>query len=47
MGKGGTAADGAEALIDDINFDVKVALNSLARPGYASFAHDPYLAESK
>lgn len=32
----------AEALIDDINTDVKVALNSLARPDYAVLANDPF-----
>jgi len=37
----------SDALVDDINFDVKVALNSLARPGYASYASDPYLSASK
>lgn len=31
-----------EALIDDIQTDVKVALNSLARPKYAKFAHDEF-----
>jgi riboflavin kinase len=29
-----------DALINDINIDVKVALNSLARPDYASYATD-------
>lgn len=33
-----------EALIDDINVDVKVALNSLAREGYAKYASDPFFA---
>jgi hypothetical protein len=33
----------AEALIDDINTDVAVALNSLARPAYAACAADPFL----
>lgn len=37
----------SDALVDDINFDVKVALNSLARPGYAAYASDPYLSASK
>lgn len=32
-----------EALIDDINTDVAVALNSLARPAYAACAADPFL----
>ncbi|OXC85987.1 riboflavin kinase [Cryptococcus neoformans AD1-7a] len=32
-----------EALIDDIKTDVKVALNSLARPKYAEFAYDEFL----
>ena len=32
-----------EALIDDINTDVKVALSSLARPQYAAFADDEFL----
>jgi hypothetical protein len=35
--------DEAEALIDDINTDVKVALNCLARPSYACLASDPRL----
>ena len=34
----------AEALIEDINTDAKVALNSLARPSYAALASDPFLA---
>ncbi|KAK4686924.1 hypothetical protein P7C73_g3203, partial [Tremellales sp. Uapishka_1] len=33
-----------EALIQDIQTDVKVALNSLARPEYAKLASDPFLA---
>lgn len=32
-----------EALISDINTDVKVALNSLARPTWAKYASHPYL----
>ncbi|ORY28599.1 riboflavin kinase-domain-containing protein [Naematelia encephala] len=36
-----------EALIDDINFDVKVALNCLAREGYATFSTDPFLFRRK
>lgn len=32
-----------EALIADIQFDVKVALNGLARPGYASYASSRFL----
>ena len=37
----------AEALVEDIQTDVRVALNSLARSGYASFAADPFLAGSR
>lgn len=33
----------AEALICDINTDVKVALRSLARPEWAKYATHPYL----
>lgn len=33
----------AEALICDINTDVKVALRSLARPEWAKYANHPYL----
>ncbi|RXK42525.1 riboflavin kinase [Tremella mesenterica] len=33
-----------EALIADIQTDVKVALNSLAREGYAVYAKDPFFA---
>jgi len=36
-------ADGTEALICDINVDVKVALNSLARPEWAKFSNHPFL----
>ncbi|WVR05642.1 hypothetical protein IAU60_002664 [Kwoniella sp. DSM 27419] len=35
-----------EALIEDIQTDVRVALNSLARPAYQSFAADPFLTAS-
>ncbi|ORX34116.1 riboflavin kinase-domain-containing protein [Kockovaella imperatae] len=35
-----------EALIEDINTDARVALNSLARPAYAALASDPFLAPS-
>jgi len=31
-----------EALIDDIEFDKKVALKSLARPGYEKYIEDPF-----
>ena len=31
-----------EALIEDINTDKQVALNSLARPGYEKFQSDRY-----
>jgi riboflavin kinase len=31
-----------EALIDDIEFDKKVALKSLARPGYEKYMSDPF-----
>ncbi|KAG6843310.1 hypothetical protein H0H87_005963 [Tephrocybe sp. NHM501043] len=31
-----------EALIDDINTDKRVALNSLSRPAYQAFAHHPH-----
>lgn len=31
-----------EALINDINFDIKVALNSLERPEYAKLKTDPF-----
>ncbi|WWC88141.1 uncharacterized protein L201_003046 [Kwoniella dendrophila CBS 6074] len=34
-----------EALIEDIQTDVKVALNSLARPDYARYAEDPFLTK--
>lgn len=34
----------SEALVDDINTDVKVALNSLARPAYAALADAPFLS---
>ncbi|WRT65938.1 uncharacterized protein IL334_002889 [Kwoniella shivajii] len=34
-----------EALIQDIQTDVKVALNSLARPAYAELANDPFLTK--
>lgn len=33
-----------DALVQDIQTDVKVALNSLARPEYAKLALDPRLA---
>ena len=33
--------------MEDIQTDVRVALNSLARAGYASFAADPFLADSR
>jgi hypothetical protein len=36
-------ADKPEALICDINVDVKVALNSLARPEWAKFSTHPFL----
>jgi hypothetical protein len=36
-------ANGTEALICDINVDVKVALNSLARPEWAKFSTHPFL----
>ena len=36
-------ADETEALICDINVDVKVALNSLARPEWAKFSTHPFL----
>ena len=36
-------ADKTEALICDINVDVKVALNSLARPEWAKFSTHPFL----
>jgi len=32
-----------EALVEDIRTDVRVALNSLARGGYAGYASDPFL----
>jgi riboflavin kinase len=31
-----------EALIEDIEFDKKVALKSLARPGYEMYMTDPF-----
>jgi riboflavin kinase len=34
-----------EALIDDINFDIKVALNSLARPDYAKLKCDAFFKQ--
>ncbi|KAJ3803156.1 hypothetical protein GGU11DRAFT_874189 [Lentinula aff. detonsa] len=34
-----------EALIEDINTDKRVALNSLARPDYAVFQRDPFFFE--
>jgi riboflavin kinase len=33
-----------EALIDDIETDKKVALNSLARPGYEKYSLDPFFS---
>ncbi|KAI9574484.1 riboflavin kinase [Boletus coccyginus] len=33
-----------EALIDDIDTDRRVALNSLARPGYEKYASDPFFS---
>lgn len=36
-------ANESEALISDINTDVKVALNSLARPEWAKFSTHPFL----
>lgn len=39
-----TCADiSLEALISDINTDVKVALNSLARPEWAKYSTHPFL----
>ncbi|KAI8616459.1 hypothetical protein BC830DRAFT_1063410 [Chytriomyces sp. MP71] len=35
-----------EALIADINFDIKVANNCLARPAYAALKEDPFLQPS-
>ncbi|WVF70839.1 hypothetical protein IAT40_005633 [Kwoniella sp. CBS 6097] len=35
-----------EALIEDIQTDVRVALNSLARPDYQSYAHDQFLTKA-
>jgi len=32
-----------DALVKDINTDVQVALNSLARPGYAAYSGDEFL----
>ena len=37
-------ANPAEALIDDINTDVKVALNCLQRPAYAAFASSTFFS---
>jgi hypothetical protein len=37
----------AEALIADINTDVKVALNCLQREAYVAFANDEYFAGSE
>ncbi|KAF8138692.1 hypothetical protein EV363DRAFT_1314537 [Boletus edulis] len=31
-----------EALIDDIETDKRVAINSIARPGYEKYASDPF-----
>lgn len=31
-----------EALVDDINFDIKVALKSLERPAYAEYRKDEF-----
>ncbi|WWC68403.1 uncharacterized protein I206_102329 [Kwoniella pini CBS 10737] len=36
-----------EALIEDIQTDVKVALNGLARPEYAKYAEDPFLTKDR
>jgi hypothetical protein len=33
-----------EALIDDIETDKRVALNSLARPGYEKYASTPFFS---
>jgi riboflavin kinase len=35
-----------EALIDDIEVDKKVALNSLARPGYQKFVTDAHFVST-
>lgn len=40
-----TSANNPEALIQDIQTDVKVALNSLARPEYAKYASSPFLID--
>jgi riboflavin kinase len=40
------ADNSAEALIDDIEVDKKVALNSLARPGYQKFVADPHFVSN-
>ncbi|KAF8533453.1 hypothetical protein BDD12DRAFT_760814 [Trichophaea hybrida] len=34
-----------EALIDDIRMDIRVGVESLKRPTYRRFLHDPYLLE--
>jgi riboflavin kinase len=34
-----------EALIDDIRMDIRVGVESLKRPAYSRFLHDPYLLE--
>ncbi|ORY49123.1 riboflavin kinase [Rhizoclosmatium globosum] len=36
-----------DALIDDINFDIKVANNCLARPAYNALKDDPFLKPSQ
>ncbi|WWD18178.1 hypothetical protein CI109_102627 [Kwoniella shandongensis] len=36
-----------DALVEDIKTDVKVALNCLARPEYAKYAHDDFLVRDK
>jgi len=35
-----------EALVDDINMDKQVALNALDRPGYQTYASDPFFASN-
>lgn len=41
--RGPRAEAASEALISDINTDVKVALNSLARPEWAKYSTHPFL----
>jgi riboflavin kinase len=36
-----------EALIDDIETDKRVALNSLARPSYEKYVSDPFFGPSE